>query len=867
MKQKFTVTGMSCSACVAHVERAVKKLPGVTEVQVNLLAGSMVADYEENQVNVEEIVAAVRGAGYGAALSGSKQQKEATRRPDEMLQNDLGHMKQRLIVSFVFLIPLFYLAMGHMLGFPIPNFFHGTENAPVFALTQFLLVLPIAYWNDKYYKVGFRSLFRGAPNMDSLIAIGSGAALVYGVFALYRMGWGAGHGDMDVVSQYAMDVYFESAGMILTLVTLGKYLETKAKGRTSEAIFQLMDLVPKTATVLRQEAEVEIPVEEVQTGDILVLRSGQSVPVDGVILEGTAAIDESALTGESMPVEKQVGDMVYSATINQSGFIQFRASKVGDDTVLSQIIRLVEEAGASKAPIAKLADRVAGVFVPIVIGIAVLAAVIWLLAGQTISFALSIGISVLVISCPCALGLATPVAIMVGIGKGAEHEILIKSAESLEMLHQVQTIVVDKTGTITEGKPQVTHLLPGTGVQEEQLLRFAASIEALSNHPLANAICEEAERRNLPLLPAVNFQAEPGRGIVAAIGNISCFAGNAAMMTEKGIVLEEAILRQSEALEQEGKTMLYFGGNERLIGAVAVADVVKESSRTAIATLREMGLDVIMLTGDHQRTAEAIGRELDLTSVIAGVMPADKERVIAQLQSDGKKVAMVGDGINDAPALTRAEVGLAVGAGTDVAIESADIVLMRSDLNDVAGAVQLSKSVIRNIKQNLFWAFFYNCIGIPVAAGILYPIWGITLNPMIAAAAMSLSSVCVVSNALRLKRFHFSQGKGGQLLTEVHTEKNAPTQQSMPLNLAPQELSMPGHQKGEIQMKQQLKIEGMSCKHCSARVEKVLSEMDGVSQVMVDLDEKTATVTLNKPIERSAFEKTIADAGYQVVDV
>ena len=860
---------MTCSACAAHVERAVKKLPGVAQVQVNLLAGSMLAEYEETKVDAGEIISAVQGVGYGAAVSGVNSQAAAARRPDELLKEDLKQMKRRLILSFAFLIPLFYLSMGHMLGFPIPDFFHGPENAMIFALTQFLLVLPIVYWNDKYYKVGFRALFHGAPNMDSLIAIGSAAALVYGVFALYRIGWGAGHGSLALVSRYAMDIYFESAGMILTLVTLGKYLETRAKGRTSEAIFQLMDLVPKTATVLRDEGEMELPVEEVREGDILVLRSGQSVPVDGVILEGTTAIDESALTGESMPVEKQVGDEVYSATINQSGFIKFRATKVGNDTVLSQIIRLVEEAGASKAPIAKLADRVAGIFVPIVMGIAAVAAVIWLLAGQPVSFALSIGISVLVISCPCALGLATPVAIMVGTGKGAEHEILIKSAESLELLHQVQAVVLDKTGTITEGKPTVTQLLPGEGAKEEQLLQFAASIESLSNHPLASAICQEAEQKGLSLLHASGFQAEPGRGISAIIGDLPCFAGNAVMMAEKGIDLIETILQKGEALEQEGKTMLYFAGGGRLIGAIAVADVVKESSRTAIAALRGMGLDVMMLTGDHQKTAEAIGRDLALTRVIADVMPSEKEQVIVQLQNEGKKVAMVGDGINDAPALTRAEVGLAVGAGTDVAIESADVVLMRSDLNDVVGAVQLSKAVIRNIKQNLFWAFFYNCIGIPVAAGVLYPIWGVTLNPMIAAAAMSLSSVCVVSNALRLKAFRFPQEKPSRKEKQTegpfNTMDHADQPAVKPVLIQP--LEKQTNQKGAEKMKQQLKIEGMSCKHCSARVEKVLGEMDGVSQVAVDLEGKTATVVLDKPIDRSAFEKAIADAGYEVVDV
>ena len=754
MKQKFDVTGMTCSACSAHVEKAVSKVEGVCGVTVNLLSNNMAVEYDEQQTNAGQIIQAVQDAGYGASVHAQNRAaaaKAAAPKADPV-QEQIANMKFRLIVSFIFMIPLMYISMGHMAGLPLPHWMHGTENALTFAFTQFLLSLPIIFVNRKYYQVGFKTLWKRSPNMDSLIAIGSTAAMVYGVAAIYFIGYGLGHGDTALVERYSMDLYFESAVMILTLITLGKYLETRSKGKTSEAISKLMDLAPKTALVQRDGGEVEIPVEEVAVGDTVIVKPGQSIPVDGEIVEGSSAVDESALTGESIPVEKHAGDRVIAATINKSGYFKFRATKVGGDTTLAQIIALVEDAANSKAPIAKLADKVAGVFVPVVIAIAVIASAIWLLAGQSVEFALSIGIAVLVISCPCALGLATPVAIMVGTGKGAENGILIKSAEALETAHTIDTVVLDKTGTVTEGKPRVTDILPASGVQEDLLLAAAASVEKPSEHPLAEAIVEEAARRGLALQDVQTFTAIPGQGIWAEWEGGRLFAGNLKMMQENRIDLA-GFDKQGETLSSQGKTPLYFARGGRLLGIIAVADTVKPTSKAAIAAFQEMGIDVVMLTGDNQRTAEAIRAQLGIGRVIAEVLPQDKEREVAALQKQGKKVAMIGDGINDAPALTRADVGIAIGAGTDIAIESADIVLMKSDLLDAVSAVELSKSVIRNIKMNLFWAFFYNIIGIPLAAGLWYPVFGLKLNPMFGAAAMSLSSVCVVSNALRLKLF------------------------------------------------------------------------------------------------------------------
>ena len=760
MNQKFNVTGMSCSACSAAVEKSVGKLSGVRSVNVNLLSNSMAVDYDEAALDSGGIIHAVEEAGYGASIHEKGAKPAAAEKAENPVEAELKSMKFRLIVSFAFWIPLMYLAMHHMmkewLGIPVPFFiesaFHGAENAVPFAFTQFLLLLPIVFVNRKYFQVGFKTLWKRSPNMDSLIAIGSSAAIAYGVFAIYKIGYALGADDMMTADHFLMDLYFESAGTILTLITLGKYLEARSKGKTSEAISKLMDLAPKTATVIRDGAEKEIPVEEVAVGDTVVVRPGQSIPVDGVIVEGSSAVDQSALTGESIPVEKNVGDKVIAATVNKTGFFKFQAQKVGDDTTLAQIIELVDEASSSKAPIAKLADRVSGVFVPVVIALAVIAAAVWLILGQSFEFALSIGIAVLVISCPCALGLATPVAIMVGTGKGASNGILIKSAEALETAHTVSTVVLDKTGTITEGKPKVTDLLAAPGIEEQELLSIAASVEKPSEHPLAEAIVEHALEKDAQIRPVGKFEAVSGRGIVAEISGAEYLAGNLALMQEHGVPADE--MRQAaERFAEDGKTPLYFARGNSLLGVIAVADVVKPTSREAIEEFKAMGIDVVMLTGDNKRTAEAIRRQLHIDRVVAEVMPQDKESEVRAIQESGKKVAMIGDGINDAPALARADVGIAIGAGTDVAIESADIVLMKSDLLDAVTAIQLSKATIRNIKQNLFWAFFYNSIGIPLAAGVFYFLLGWKLNPMFAAAAMSLSSVCVVSNALRLKFF------------------------------------------------------------------------------------------------------------------
>ncbi|MDD6159850.1 MAG: heavy metal translocating P-type ATPase [Oscillospiraceae bacterium] len=836
MREKFTVTGMTCSACSAHVDKAVRKLPGVSEVNVNLLGGSMTVDWQ-GELTADEIIAAVVDAGYGASLP-TRQDAPAKPAADKA-EEELAQMKRRLIASFVFLIPLFYLSMGHMMGWPIPHFFHGTGNAMTYALTLFLLTLPIMVVNGKYFRVGFKTLWRRSPNMDSLIAVGSGAAALYGVIALYFIGWGLGHGDMAMVERYSMDLYFESAGMILTLITLGKYLETRSKGKTGQAIARLMDLSPKTATLLRDGKEVEVPVEQITQGELILIRPGGSIPVDGVVVDGASSVDESALTGESVPVDKAVGDSVISASINRSGVLTVKATRVGQDTTLAQMIRLVDEAASSKAPIAKLADRVAGVFVPAVMAIALLTALLWLLTGHGAEQALTSGVAVLVISCPCALGLATPVAIMVGTGKGAEHGILIKSAQGLERLRSVTTVVLDKTGTITRGKPQVTGLYPSSGTTETELLSIAASLEKPSEHPLGSAIVDEAEKRSVPLSPVSDFEAVFGKGVKGRIGDAEYLAGNRAMLEQYGVDPGEAGAL-ADRLAAQGKPPLFFRVGSSLIGIISVADTVKPTSKTAIESLQKLGLEVVMLTGDNRRTAEAIGKELGLTRVIAEVLPGDKEREIARLQQEGRVVAMVGDGINDAPALARADVGLAIGAGADIAIESADIVLMKSDPADAVTAVELSRATIRNVKQNLFWAFFYNVICIPLAAGALYPLLHIQLSPMLAAAAMSLSSVCVVSNALRLRMFKPS-------VRPVPREEN----NCAVLNT-----------KGETRpMEKKVIIEGMMCQHCRAHAEKALNDLPGVTAT-VDLESKTATVT--GEVSDDAIRAAIKDAGYEV---
>lgn len=844
MKEKFKVTGMTCSACSSRVEKTVSKLEGTDQVSVNLLTGTMQVTYDDNLIDDGKIIAAVEKAGYGAAVdSGEAPGKKSGAETEEASKaafDEAKQMKRRLIWSVVLLVPLMFVSMGHMLVGK-----HMPDQPLTMVLLQVVFLIPIVVLNKKYFLKGFPSLFRGSPNMDSLIAMGSAAAIIYGVFAIFRMTAGYEGGNMDLVHRYAGDIYFESAAMILTLITVGKYLETRSKGKTSQAIEKLMNLAPKTATVERGGVETEIPAGELVTGDILVIRPGESIAADGEIISGTTSIDESAITGESIPVEKQPGDKAVSATINKTGFIKVRCEKVGEDTTISQIIRLVDEASASKAPIARMADKIAGIFVPVVIAIALIAAVIWLIAGAGFEFALSIGISVLVISCPCALGLATPVAIMVGTGKGAENGILIKSGEALETAHNVDTVVMDKTGTITEGKPKVTDVI-NFEIDQKQLIEIASGLESGSEHPLAEAVMEHAGVLGIKAAQAENFEAVFGRGIKAFIDGKAYLAGNAALMAEAGVDIS-AIQKTLDDLADQGKTPLIFAEAEKVIGIIAVADVEKASSREAIEAFADMKIDVVMLTGDNKRTAEALRKRLHIPKVIAEVLPSDKEKHIAALQAEGHKVAMIGDGINDAPALAKADVGIAIGAGTDVAIESADAVLMRNDLLDAVTAVRLSKSVIKNIKENLFWAFFYNTIGIPLAAGVLYPMFELKLSPMFGAAAMSLSSVCVVLNALRLKRFKVKRSPAAEAAREdVLIESEGA-----------------GDRRKE-EMKYELMIQGMMCGHCQKHVSDALNAMEGVT-AEVNLDAGTATVTSDKEISMDAFASVIEDAGYTLV--
>lgn len=850
-KEKFDVTGMTCSACSSRVEKCVSKLDGASNVTVNLLTNSMQVEYDEKILSERQIIDAVVKAGYGAnvqnvksSASSSQVKAAASGNP---VEEQMKNMKFRLIVSFVFLVPLMYVSMGHMVGLPLPGFLSGVENAVSFAFTQFLLCLPIIFVNRKYYIKGFQTLSHLAPNMDSLIAIGSTASLVYGIVAIYRMSYGLGSGDMELVHRYYHDLYFESAAMILALITVGKYLEARSKGKTSEALTKLLDLAPKTAVVERGGREEEIPVEQVQAGDIVVVRPGNSIPVDGFIIEGSTSIDEAAITGESIPVHKQVNDTVIAATMNKTGFIRFKATRVGDDTTFSQIIRLVEEASSSKAPIAKTADKIAGIFVPAVMAIALVTAIGWLMAGAAFEFAFSCAVSVLVISCPCALGLATPVAIMVGTGKGAENGILIKSGEALETVHNIQCVVLDKTGTITQGKPVVTNV--ETNLEPGQFLSIAAGLEEKSEHPLAEAILEYTKKNKIRPSKVSEFLSVPGRGVKGKIDGKWYFAGNSRMMEEEGLSLSSVKNRLDELADQ-GKTPMVFAEEGRILGILSVADVVKETSREAVKQLKELGTEVVMLTGDNKRTAEAIRKELDIDTVIAEVLPQDKEREISRLQKEGKKVAMIGDGVNDAPALARADVGMAIGAGTDVAIESADIVLMKNDLLDAVTAIRLSKAVIRNIKQNLFWAFFYNSLGIPVAAGVFYTAFGWKLSPMIGAAAMSMSSIFVVTNALRLKKFKVSR-------SENTSEKGEIIQEAM---LQSMEIDEIKEEKTMITMK----INGMMCPHCQAAVKKALEAFDGVT-ADVNLEDKAAYIT--GEADKDALVKAVTDAGYEVVSV
>ena len=828
MTKQFAVTGMTCAACSAHVERAVSQLPGVQSAAVNLMLGRLNASYDESKVTSDQIIDAVIRAGYGAReadandLAPDKQQDEVVRR-----------MGRRLLWSAVCLVPLFYISMGHMLGLPVPGLFH--ENHLAMAIAELVLLLPILILNRAYFTVGFSRLLQGSPNMDSLVALGAAAGLVY---SLIEMG-------LLVADRIEgmPDLYFESAGMILTLVTVGKYLEQRSRKKTTGAISALLRLAPDSAVVRRAGRELTVPAEEIAAGDTVIVRQGGKIPVDGVVTAGAATVDESALTGESLPVEKGEGTAVSSATVVLSGYLELEARRVGSDTTLSQIVRLMEEAASSKAPISRLADRISAVFVPVVIGIALVSALLWYFAGgQGIRFCLSIGIAVLVISCPCALGLATPVAIMVGTGKAAQSGILIKSAESLELLGKAQTVVLDKTGTVTEGKPRVTDIVC-TGPTETELLQVAASVEKPSEHPLSVAIGQAARERELKLFPVTDFTSVPG-GVRATLdGSVVC-AGNLDYMTRCGVDTR-AVSDMARTLAQQGKTALYFAREARLLGLIAVADVVKPDSAAAIAALRSAGREVVLLTGDNETTARAIARQVGVERVLAQVLPADKADCVVKLQKEGRCTAMVGDGINDAPALARADVGLAIGAGTDIAIESADVVLMRSSLWDIVTATELSRSVIRNIRQNLFWAFIYNAIGIPVAAGVLYPALGITLNPMIAAAAMSLSSVCVVTNALRLRLW---KGPTCPVTQEKTTKENQTMNQE------------------ETDMKRILTVEGMMCTHCSGRVESALNALPGVS-AHVDLEKKTATVTAAPEVTDAMLRKAVEDAGYKVTKI
>ena len=865
MKEKFDVTGMTCSACSSRVEKCVSKLEGVDEVSVNLLTNSMQVKYDEKIIKEQGIIDAVVHAGYGASPAendngfGSSVLAEHsegnTGSPGENrknpVQEHLEYMKKRTFWSFVFLIPLMYVSMGHMIGVPLPGFLHGTVNAVAFAMTQFLLCLPVLYINRKYFTKGFSTLFHGAPNMDTLIAVGSAASLVYGVFAIYRMGYGLGVQDMELVERYLHDLYFESAVMILALINIGKYLEARSKGKTSQAIEKLMDMAPKTAFVERDGMVVEIPAEEILPGDVLQVKPGSSVPADGVILEGSTSIDQAAITGESIPVQKNTGDAVIAATMNKAGFFRMKATKVGKDTTFAQIIRLVEDASASKAPIAKMADKIAGVFVPVVMAIALITGIAWVIAGADFEFALSCAISVLVISCPCALGLATPVAIMVGTGKGAENGILIKSGEALEVTHSIQSVVLDKTGTITQGTPKVTDIQT-FGVDKQELLKIAGALEKKSEHPLAEAVLEQVKEEKLTLQEVQEFQAVPGKGIQGKIQGIQYYAGNLKFMEEQKMDISK-VQTQVERLAEEGKTPLIFAKEQQILGILAAADLVKPTSAQAIRELKKLGIQVIMLTGDNERTAKAIQKQLDLDTVIAEVLPQDKEREVAKLQEEGKTVAMVGDGINDAPALARADVGIAIGAGTDVAIESADIVLMKNDLLDVVTAVGLSKAVIRNIKENLFWAFFYNACGIPLAAGLLYPMFGLKLSPMFGAAAMSLSSLFVVSNALRLRFFH--------VLKKPEAERE---ETLMQIKETVSDLEVKEDKEEKIMFT--MKIEGMMCPHCQAAVTKALNALEGV-KAEVNLEKKEAYVEAGANISKEDLTKAVTEAGYEVLSV
>ena len=846
-KEKYNITGMSCAACSAKVERAVGKLDGVENVSVNLLTNSMQVEYKEDKLSSNDIIKNIADAGYGASLATAAKQKKEEKSIKKTNDDAIASMKFRLKVSIVFLVILMYFSMGSMIGLPLPKFLSGEGNPVGFALTQLLLVLPVMYVNRKYYISGFKSLFHLSPNMDTLIAIGTVAAFTYGVIAIYVMGYALNNADMHTVTEYRMNLYFESVSMILTLITLGKFFETGSKARTTDAISKLIDLSPKRANVLRDGVEENILTEDVVVGDIVIVRPGESIPVDGMIIEGSTSVDESAITGESIPVQKEKGDKLIAATINKNGSVRIKATEVGEDTAISRIIALVEEASSSKAPIAKMADKVAGVFVPVVMGIALITFIVWLALGYDFSFALNCAIAVLVISCPCSLGLATPVAIMVGTGKGAENGILIKSADALETTHSIDTVVLDKTGTVTEGKPVVTDIL-AFDIDENEFLKLAAGVESASEHPLAEAIVEKAKEKSLEIVSPTEFQAISGRGIVASVNGSKIIAGNEQAVKDQYGNSENfaEVFKKGNELAAQGKTPMYFGKDNKLLGIIAVADTIKKDSKEAIQALKNRNIDVVLLTGDHKNTAMAIAKEAGIKKVIAEVLPTDKEEHIRELIEAGHKVAMVGDGINDSPALARADVGIAIGAGTDIAIESADIVLMHSSLKDVATAIDLSKAVIRNIKQNLFWAFFYNSIGIPLAAGVFYLSLGWKLSPMFGAAAMGMSSVCVVSNALRLRAFKPKKVKKNNIENdEIELIEN--------------------NRKEDKNMTTVINVNGMMCEHCKATVEKVTRGVEGVSNSLVNLDAKNVTIEHSADTDLEKVKKAITDAGYEVV--
>ena len=872
-KETFNVTGMTCSACAARVERAVKKMEGTADVSVNLLTNTMTLAYDEAAANPAAIIAAVEDAGYGASVKGAASAQAAPQAGGsseagaDTAEKETRAMRSRLTVSILFLLPTMYIAMSHMLaGWGLPyaagfkEVFWGAENALTFALAQFVLILPIMYVNRPYYVNGFRNLLHGAPNMDSLVGIGSMASALFGVFAMFRMSWGLGHGDLALAAEYSTNLYFESAGMIVTLITVGKYLEARAKGQTTGALTALMQLAPAEATVVRDGSEQIVPVTALSLGDTVIVRPGARIPVDGTVTEGATSVDESAVTGESMPVPKAKGDAVTSGTLNIEGTIRFTATRVGEDTTIRQLIRLVDDASGSKAPIARLADRVSAVFVPVVIAVALAAGGIWLMMGASVEFAFSITISILVISCPCALGLATPVAIMVGTGRGAAHGILIKSGAALETAGNIDTVLMDKTGTLTEGRPQLVSIRP-IGITADELIALAAALEAGSEHPIAAAIRSYAERKALDVPAAVDFQAVFGRGVRARVGGADCAAGNAALLAELNVPLSEEITAALADMAERGETALAVVRENRAVGLLGVRDAEKPTSAAAVAQMKAMGLTPVMLTGDDARTAQVIAARLGIDHVIAGVLPSEKRAHVERLQQEGHRVAMIGDGVNDAPALVQADLGIAIGAGTDVAVDSADAVLVRSDLLDAVSAIRLSRSVMRNIKENLFWAFFYNVIGIPLAAGVLYPAFGVKLSPMIGAAAMSLSSVCVVLNALRLRFFAIAHEPAAAAEQTDIAPEITPIAPAMDETAA--EISAV-HRKEESAMQKTINVKGMTCPNCVKHVTKALSGMEGVSDVSVSLEAGTATFTASRDIPAADLAAVLDDAGYEL---